>query len=51
MVRIRVRPSPVRREIARNALTKLILDGRIHPARIEEMVAKARGEIERVVVP
>jgi ribonuclease Y len=40
---------PVRREIARNALTKLILDGRIHPARIEEMVAKARGEIERVV--
>jgi ribonuclease Y len=40
---------PVRREIARNALTKLILDGRIHPARIEEMVAKARGEIDRVV--
>jgi ribonuclease Y len=40
---------PVRREIARSALTKLILDGRIHPARIEEMVAKARGEVERVV--
>ncbi len=33
---------PVRREVARIALTKLILDGRIHPARIEEVVAKAR---------
>jgi ribonuclease Y len=40
---------PVRREIARIALTKLILDGRIHPARIEEMVAKARNEVEQVV--
>jgi len=40
---------PVRREIARIALTKLILDGRIHPARIEEMVAKARMEVEQVV--
>jgi ribonuclease Y len=40
---------PVRREIARIALTKLILDGRIHPARIEEMVAKARTEVEQVV--
>src|SRR5205085_2200642 len=35
--------------VARIALTKLILDGRIHPARIEEMVAKARGEVEQVV--
>lgn len=37
---------PVRREIARIALEKLILDGRIHPARIEEMVEKARKEVE-----
>jgi len=37
---------PVRREIARNALHKLILDGRIHPARIEEVVAKAKEEVE-----
>ena len=37
---------PVRREVARIALEKLILDGRIHPARIEEMVAKARKEVE-----
>ncbi len=37
---------PVRREIARVALTKLVLDGRIHPARIEEIVAKARQEVE-----
>ena len=37
---------PVRREIARVALEKLILDGRIHPARIEEMVEKARKEVE-----
>ncbi len=37
---------PVRREIARNALRKLILDGRIHPARIEEVVAKAKDEVE-----
>lgn len=37
---------PFRREIARRALEKLILDGRIHPARIEEMVEKARKEVE-----
>jgi ribonuclease Y len=41
---------PVRREIARVALTKLILDGRIHPARIEEIVAKARQEIDHVIL-
>ena len=40
---------PVRREVARLSLTKLILDGRIHPARIEEVVAKARQEVEAVV--
>ena len=37
---------PIRREVARIALEKLIIDGRIHPARIEEMVAKAQKEIE-----
>ncbi|MBA7699169.1 Ribonuclease Y [subsurface metagenome] len=37
---------PVRREIARTSLKKLILDGRIHPARIEEVVAKAKEEVE-----
>jgi len=40
---------PVRREIARIALEKLILDGRIHPARIEEMVATARNEVETTI--
>jgi ribonuclease Y len=37
---------PIRREVARLALEKLIIDGRIHPARIEEMVEKARQEVE-----
>ncbi len=40
---------PVRREVARVALTKLILDGRIHPARIEDVVAKARQEVDTII--
>jgi len=40
---------PVRREVARLALTKLILDGRIHPARIEEVVAKTTEEVEATI--
>ncbi len=40
---------PVRREIARVALEKLIADGRIHPARIEEMIDKARREVESII--
>ncbi|HET8911760.1 MAG TPA: ribonuclease Y [Ktedonobacteraceae bacterium] len=40
---------PVRREVARIALTRLIMDGRIHPARIEDVVAKARQEVDIIV--
>ena len=40
---------PVRREVARLAITKLIADGRIHPGRIEEVVAKARAEVDLVM--
>jgi ribonucrease Y len=40
---------PVRREIARLSLTKLIADGRIHPGRIEEVVTKARAEVDLVI--
>ncbi len=41
---------PVRREIARIALERLVADGRIHPARIEEVVGKVREEVERKIV-
>ena len=40
---------PIRREVARIALEKLIIDGRIHPARIEEMVEKAQKEVETMI--
>ena len=39
---------PVRREVARRALNKLLQDGRIHPTRIEEVVAKTRLELEKL---
>jgi ribonuclease Y len=41
---------PVRREVARVALTKLVSDGRIHPARIEEVVAKATAEVDEGIL-
>ena len=41
---------PVRREIAREAMLRLIQDGRIHPTRIEEAVAKVREEMEETIV-
>jgi ribonucrease Y len=41
---------PVRREIAREAMTRLILDGRIHPTRIEEVVAKVTEEMDETIV-
>jgi ribonucrease Y len=40
---------PIRREVARLALQKLIADGRIHPARIEEVVAKSRQEVDGII--
>ena len=42
---------PIRREVARVALEKLITDGRIHPARIEDMVERARKEVEATIKP
>ncbi len=41
---------PVRREIARLSLHKLVTDGRIHPARIEEVVSKTKTQIEQEIV-
>lgn len=40
---------PIRREVAKRAMSKLVLDGRIHPARIEKLVAETRKEVERVI--
>ncbi len=41
---------PIRRQVARVALEKLLADGRVHPARIEEVVAKAQAEVEKMVI-
>ena len=40
---------PIRREVAKMSLEKLIVDGRIHPARIEESVEKSRKEVEAII--
>lgn len=40
---------PVRREVARRALTKLIADGRIHPARIEKLIEDSRAEVDKII--
>ncbi|RPH48116.1 MAG: ribonuclease Y [Lysobacterales bacterium] len=40
---------PVRREVARRSMEKLVLDGRIHPARIEKLVSDARKEVDRII--
>ena len=40
---------PVRREVARRAMERLVVDGRIHPARIEKVVAESRKEVERII--
>ena len=40
---------PIRREVARRALSKLVQDGRIHPARVEKEVEKARKEVDRII--
>lgn len=40
---------PVRREVAKRAMSKLVLDGRIHPTRIEKLVSDARKEVERII--
>lgn len=41
---------PVRREVARRSMDKLVLDGRIHPAQIEKIVSQVQGEVERVII-
>jgi len=41
---------PVRREVARRSMDKLVLDGRIHPAQIEKIVSQVQGEVDRVII-